>query len=54
MARLKVSGIRRGNSRQITARMKEKLAQVRRSEAALVAYVGVVEFSAPLVRIEKR
>jgi hypothetical protein len=54
VARLEVSGIRRGNRRQIAARVKEKLAQVHRSEAALAAYVGVVEFGAPVVRIEKR
>lgn len=53
-ARLEVSGIRRGDRRQIAVRVREKLAQVRRSEGALAAYVAVVEFSAPVVRIEKR
>jgi hypothetical protein len=54
MARLEVSGIRRGKRGQIAARVKEKLEQVRRSDGLLTAYVVVVEFSAPLVRVERR
>lgn len=53
-ARLEVSGIRRGNRQQIAARVKQKLAQVRRSDGVLAAYVAVVEFSTPVMRIEKR
>jgi hypothetical protein len=54
MARLEVSGIRHGDRRRVTARVKEKLAQVRSSEGALATYVVVVEFSAPQARVEKR
>jgi hypothetical protein len=54
MARLEVSGIRRGDRRRVTARMKETLAQVHSSEGALAAYVVVVEFSAPQARVEIR
>ena len=54
LARLEVSGIRRGDRRQIAARMKAKLAQVRRSASFLVTYVAVVEFSAPEARVAKR
>jgi hypothetical protein len=54
LARLEVSGIRRGDKRQVAARMKAKLAQVRRSDSDLPAYVAVVEFSAPEARVVKR
>jgi hypothetical protein len=54
LARLEISGIRRGNRRQIAARVKEKSEQVRRSDGALPAYVVVVEFSAPAARVEKQ
>jgi hypothetical protein len=53
LARLEVSGIRRGGRRLISARVKEKLEQVRRSGEGLAAYVVVVEFTAPEVRVEK-
>jgi hypothetical protein len=54
MARLEVSGSRRGDRRRVTARVKEKLAQVRSSQEAFAAYIVVVEFSAPQARVEKR
>jgi hypothetical protein len=54
LARLEVSGIRRGGRGQIAARMKAKLEQVRRSDNRQAAYVAVVEFSAPEVRVAKR
>jgi hypothetical protein len=54
LARLEVSGIRRGNRRQVAARMREKLEQVGRSDDTLPAYVVVVEFSAPEVRVQRR
>jgi hypothetical protein len=54
MARLEVSGIRRGDRRRVMARLKEKVTQVRSSDGALAAYIVVVEFSAPQARVEKR
>lgn len=54
LARLEVSGIRRAGRGQIAARMKSKLEQVHRSDSLLVAYVAVVEFSAPQVRVARR
>jgi hypothetical protein len=54
LARLEVSGIRRGNRRQIAARMREKLQQVRPADGELPAYAVVVEFSTPAVRVEMR
>jgi hypothetical protein len=53
MARLEVSGIRHGNAGRITARMKEKREQVRVGDAALPAYIVVVEFGSPQARVEK-
>jgi hypothetical protein len=54
MARLEVSGIRRGDRRQIASRVKEKMLQVGVPGGVLPAYIVVVEFSAPMVRIESR
>ncbi len=49
MARLEVSGIRRGNRSQINARVKQKTEQTSASDAqGLPAYIIVVEFSRPL------
>lgn len=53
-ARLEVSGIRRGDRRQIGARVKQKLGQVRPDRDSLPAYVVVVEFSRPEARVERR
>jgi len=48
MARLEVSGIRKGDRRQINARVKQKTEQTRASDAqGLAAYIIVVEFSRP-------
>lgn len=46
-ARLEVSGIRVGNERNITARVKQKIAQTKPSDGSLPAYIIVVEFSMP-------
>jgi hypothetical protein len=54
LARLEVSGIRRGDRRQLAARTKAKLEQVGRSDSELPAYVAIVEFSAPEARVVKR
>jgi hypothetical protein len=49
MARLEVSGIRKGNRSQINARVKQKTEQTGASDAeGLPAYIIVVEFSHPI------
>ena len=49
MARLEVSGIRKGDRSQINARFKQKIQQTRASDAqGLPAYIIVVEFSRPI------
>ncbi|KJH71344.1 hypothetical protein [Aliterella atlantica] len=49
MARLEVSGIRRGNRGQINARVKQKTEQTRASDTqGLPAYIIVIEFSRPI------
>jgi hypothetical protein len=49
MARLEVSGIRKGNRAQINARVKQKTEQTRASDVqGLPAYIIVVEFSRPI------
>lgn len=53
MARLEVSGIRRGGPRLVRARLRQKLAQVRSSDASLPAYAVVVEFGRPEARVEQ-
>lgn len=53
-ARLEVSGILKGDESKIAARLKEKLAQTKRSDTAGVpAYVVIVEFSRPEARFVK-
>jgi hypothetical protein len=53
-ARLEVSGILKGDKTKIAARLKEKLAQTRRSDkAGLPAYVIVVDFGVPEARFIK-
>ena len=55
LARLEVSGILRGNKAQVNRRLKEKVEQTKKSDnLSLPAYVVVVEFSRPLVKIRKR
>lgn len=55
LARLEVSGILKGNKAQINRRLKEKVEQTKKSDnLTLPAYVVVVEFSRPLVKIRKR
>lgn len=49
MARLEVSGIRKGSRSQINTRVKQKTEQTRASDAqGLPAYIIVVEFSRPI------
>ena len=55
LARLEVSGILRGNKAQVNRRLKEKVEQTKKSDnLSLPAYVVVMEFSRPLVKIRKR
>lgn len=53
-ARLEVSGILKGDEAKIAARLKEKLAQTRRSDkTGLPAYVAIVDFGDPQARFVK-
>lgn len=53
-ARLEVSGIRRGITSRIRARVEQKKAQTQRSDGALPACIIVVEFSHPLSTMVQR
>ena len=54
-ARLEVSGILKGSPTQIKQRMKEKMEQTKKSDQMqLPAYVVIVEFSQPHLKIVKR
>jgi hypothetical protein len=52
-ARLEVSGILHGAVRSVEARVREKIRQTRRWAGSYPAYIVVVEFSKPMVRIER-
>lgn len=55
MARLEVSGILKGSMTQINQRLKEKIAQTQKSDYLNIpAYVAIVEFSLPFIKIVKR
>jgi len=53
-ARLEISGIRRGNNRDVRARVRQKLKQTNRSDGLLPAYVIVVEFGSPLAEVRRK
>lgn len=53
-ARLEVSGIRRGDEASIRRRLRSKLRQTERSRNWAPAYVAVVEFSQPTLRVIKQ
>lgn len=54
-ARLEVSGILNGSRGQINQRLKEKVEQTKKSDNLnLPAYVVIVEFSIPMMKIRKR
>jgi len=54
-ARLEISGILEGDEGVISTRLNKKLLQTERSDAtSLPAYVAIVEFSSPNVRLVKR
>jgi hypothetical protein len=55
MARLEVSGIRKGNLSQINARVKQKVEQTRASDTqGLPVYIIVVEFSRPITVVQAK
>jgi hypothetical protein len=53
-ARLEVSGIGKGSSREVARRVKIKLKQTERSDGALPAYIVVVEFGTPTSQVVKK
>ena len=54
-ARLEVSGILKGSKSQINQRLNEKMKQTEKSDNLnLPAYLVIVEFSRPIVKIRKR
>lgn len=54
-ARLEVSGILRGSKGQINQRLREKMEQTKKSDNLNIpAYIVVVEFSQPLIKIKRR
>lgn len=52
--RLEVSGIRRGDQRQIRSRVKLKLEQVKPTDDLAPAYIAVIEFSQPSAWVVER
>lgn len=53
-ARLEVSGIRRGNRRQILSRVRQKLAQTDVSNGQHPAYIIVIEFGNPMAQVVRK
>lgn len=53
-ARLEVSGIMKGNDKEVTGRVKKKIKQTKPSDGLLPAYVVVVEFSKPLSHLVQK
>ena len=51
--RLEVSGIRKGDSSRVKARVKQRKEQIKASDGQFPAYVIVVEFSTPLSYVER-
>ncbi|MEO0338358.1 MAG: hypothetical protein AAF242_04010 [Bacteroidota bacterium] len=55
LARLEVSGILKGTKGQINQRLKEKMQQTQKSDNLNIpAYIVIVEFSQPILKIKKR
>lgn len=52
--RLEVSGIRRGDETSIRRRLRSKLRQTEQSRQLAPAYVAIVEFSRPILRVVQR
>lgn len=53
-ARLEISGIRSGRSKEVDARVRQKLKQTEQSGDSPAAYVIVVEFGAPLAEVREK
>src|SRR5439155_12836559 len=54
-ARLEVSGIMRGSARRLNGRLKVRITQTERSDpSGRTAFVAVVEFGAPRVKVVRR
>ena len=53
-ARLEISGIRAGDTRQLNARIRQKARQTDRSDGQLPALIAVVEFSHPVSFLQRR
>jgi hypothetical protein len=54
-ARLEVSGLMRGSTRRVNARLKERVAQTKRSDTSgLTAFIAVVEFGRPVAKVVRR
>ena len=54
-ARLEVSGIRRGNSADVNARLRQKLSQVKPSDhLGIPAYIVIVEFGIPSSKVVRK
>lgn len=54
-ARLEVSGIRKGNSADVNARLRQKLGQVKPSDhLGLPAYIVIVEFGTPSSKVVRK
>lgn len=52
-ARLEVSGIRNGDNKIVSRRMKEKFNRLIQYDSLLPAYVAIIEFSQPLAKVKK-
>jgi hypothetical protein len=54
LSRMEVSGIRNGDKVAVAARVKQKVEQTKVSDGTLPAVIVVVEFGAPMARLEER
>jgi hypothetical protein len=54
-ARLEVSGIMQGSARRVNGRLKERIAQTKRSDpSGLTAFIAVIEFGRPTAKVVRR
>ena len=53
-ARLEISGIRKGSSRDVNARVRRKLKQVEQSGNSPAAFVIIIEFGTPLAEVREK
>ena len=54
MARLEISGIRRGNKSALSTRINQKIKQTDVSDGCLPAYIVVVEFGSPVAEVRQK